>query len=161
MANKIYYNPETAHTFSSSGNTTFTPQNISNAAGRISAQWDRGSGVQPSLFVWRAKSKAAAVLVAGTRLEIYLSTSDGTIQDGNLGTSDAGVSTVAKLNNLRPVGAIVADSTTNGEPQYASGYVEIRDRYVSVVWWNALGQSLTNTAGDHEFILTPVPDEVQ
>lgn len=162
MANLIYAKRETAVSFKASGgDVVFTPQNVSNGAGRISAQYDRGSGSKPAVYEWRAKTKAAAGLTAGTILSIYLSTSDGTVQDGNLGTSDAGVSSAAKLNNLQRVGSISADSTSSGEPQYASGFVTIVARYVSVVWFNSFGQALTNTAGDHEFILTPVPDEIQ
>lgn len=162
MANKIYNAPETPITFKSSGGTVvFTPQNVSNGAGRISAQWDRGAGSKPGLYRWRARTKAAAALSVGTVLEIYAVTSDGTTVDGNFGTADAAVSASDKRRNLEPIGSIVADSTTNGEVQQSSGLIEIHERYFSVMWWNALGQALTNTAGDHEFILTPVPPEIQ
>lgn len=162
MANKIYANPETAIAFASSGgDVVFTPTSVANGAGRISAQWDRGAGSKPVRYKWRAKTKAAAALTAGAILGIYLSTSNGTVQDGNLGTVDAALSDINKLNNLQSVGGIVADSTVNGELQYASGIIEIYDRYVSVVWWNALGQALSGTAGDHTFTLTPIPDEIQ
>lgn len=162
MANKVYAAPETAISFKSSGgDVTFTPTSVANGAGRISAQWDRGTGSKPMRYKWRAKTKAGAALAVGTQLEIYFSTSDGTIQDGNQSTSDAAFAAGDKRRNLQPVGVIEADSTSNGEPQYASGVVWIFDRYVSVVWWNALGQALSGTAGDHEFTLTAVPDEVQ
>ena len=162
MPSKIYSAPETAITFKSSGGiVTFTPTSVANGAGRISAQWDRGAGSKPTRYKWRVKTKAAAALVVGTELEIYFATSDGTIVDGNQGTADAAVSAADKRRNLQPVGTIRADSTSNGEVQHGSGIVWIFDRYVSVVWWNALGQALSGTAGDHEFILTPVPDEIQ
>lgn len=162
MANKIYVNPETAIVFkSSAGDVVFTPQNIANNAGRISDRWDRGSGAKPSLYKWRVHTKAAAALAVGVTLEIWFATSDGTDADGNQGTTDAAFSAADKRRNLQYVGGIFADSTSNGEVQIGSGLVEIRDRYVSVVWWNTLGQSLTNTAGDHTFTLTPVPDEIQ
>lgn len=162
MPNKVYINPETAVTFApSGGNVAFTVTSLANNAGRISAQWDRGSGAKPARYVWRAKTKASAALTAGTALDIFMSTSNGSIQDGNLGTSDAAISSVEKMNNLRGCGAIIADSTTSGEPLQSSGIVTIYDRYVSVVWWNRLGQALTGTASDHAFVLTPVPDEIQ
>lgn len=162
MANKIYGAPESAVTFKASGgDVTFTPQNVSSGAGRISAQWDRGAGSKPTVYVWRAVTKAAAALAVGVALEIYFATSDGTSVDGNQGTADAAFTSSDKRRNVKYVGAVISDSTSNGEVQVASGLVEIRSRYVSVVWWNALGQALTNTAGDHTFSLTPVPDEVQ
>lgn len=162
MPNQVYYAPGTPVTFKASGGTvTFTPQNVATSAGRISAQWDRGAGSLPALFRWRAKTKAGAALAIGAKLEIYLVSSDGTIVDGNLGTSDAAFSAADKRINLQCIGTINADSTSNGEPQQASGFVEIRERYVSIVWFNMFAQTLTNVAGDHEFILTPVPDEIQ
>lgn len=162
MANKVYAAPETAIVFKSSGgDVTFTPTSVANAAGRISAQWDRGSGSKPARYYWRAVTKAAAALAVGVQLEIYFATSDGTYIDGNQSTSDAAFSATDKRRNLQAVGVIEADSTTNGEVQIASGIVWIFTRYVSVVWWNALGQSLSSTASDHLFTLTPIPDEVQ
>jgi hypothetical protein len=162
MPTKIYVAPETPVTFKASGGTVvFTPQNVASAAGRISTQWDRGTGSKPGWYEWRAKTKAGSALTVGTQLEIYLATSDGTIVDGNLGTSDAALAAGDKRRNLQPVGSIVSDSTSSGEVQHGSGQVFIVARYVSVVWWNATGVTLTNTAGDHEFILTPIPDELQ
>lgn len=162
MANKIYVAPETAISFKASGgDVTFTPQNVANAAGRISAQWDRGAGSKPARYVWRAHTKAGAALAIGATLEIYFATSDGTDVDGNQSTSDAAFAAADKRRNLQFVGTVVADSTTNGEVQIGSGVIEIFTRYLSVVWWNNLGQTLTNTAGDHTFTLTPVPDEIQ
>ena len=162
MANKIYVAPETAIVFKASGgDVTFTPKNVANGAGRRSAQWDRGSGSKPARYVWRVHTKAAAGLTVGNALEVYFATSDGTDVDGNQGTTDAAFSAADKRRNLRYVGSVIADDTTNGEVQIASGVVEIYTRYVSVVWWNAFGQTLTNVDADHTFSLTPVPDEVQ
>lgn len=162
MANKIYTAPETAITFLASGGTvTFTPTSLANGAGRVSAQHDRGASSRATRFEWRAYCKAAAALTAGVALEIYLATSDGSKVDGNVGTADAAVSDANKRYNLLPIGAIVADSTTNGEVQHASGIIEVSARFLSVVWWNAFGQALTGTAGDHGFSLMPMPYEVQ
>jgi len=162
MPNKIYTAPETAITFKASGGTvTFTPQNVANGAGRVSTQWDRGSGSKPALYRWRIVTKFGSALAVGARLDAYFAFGDGTYVDGNFGTTDAAVSAIDKLRNLSFVGGIAADSTSSGEVQYASGLCVIQERYVSVVWWNAAGVTLTNTAGDHAFILTPVPDEVQ
>lgn len=162
MANKIYIDPEAAITFKASGGTVlFTPTSVANNAGRISTQWDRGAGAVPSRYIWRAHTKFAAALAVPASLEIYFATSDGTDVDGNQGTTDAAFSAADKRRNLQFVGTINADSTSNGEVQIASGVVEIFARYVSVVWWNAMGQALTGTAGDHTFSLTAVPDEVQ
>lgn len=164
MANLIYHAPGTPITFKSSGgDVTFTPTSVANAAGRISAQWNRGAGSMPGLYRWEAITKAGAALAVGAVLEIYLATAHVSSSqiDGNQSTSDAAFSAADKRRNLQVVGSIVADSTSNGEIQTASGWVLITARYVSVVWWNALGQTLSGTASDHSFTLTPYPLEIQ
>lgn len=162
MANKIYNAPETAITFKGSGGTVaMTWASVANGAGRRSAQWDRGAGSKPGLYKWRCTTKAAAALAVGTVLELWLATSNGTDVDGNQGATDASFTATDKRKNLQYVGSVIADSTSNGEPQIGSGLVEIYDRYVSVVAWNALGQALSSTESDHVFELTPVPFEVQ
>lgn len=165
MATKVYVATETAIVFKASGgDVTFTPQNVASGAGRVSAQWDRGSGSKPGRYKWYAKTKAGSALTAGNRLEIYFAyalDTDATQVDGNVGQSDAALATSDKRRNLMPVGYVEADSTTNGEVQVASGEVWITSRYVSVVWYNNFGQTLTNTAADHVFTLVPKPDESQ
>jgi len=165
MPSKQYFAPETGRTFNNAGDTTFTPKNIADGAGRISAQWDRGSGSKPGLYRWYAKTKAAAALTAGRQLEIYLAQSYGSASGevtGNQGTTDAAFSSADKRRNLgAPIGVVNADSTSNGEIQVATGVCFIYSRYVSVVWWNAFGQSLTNTDADHNFILEAIPPEQQ
>lgn len=162
MANKVYYAPETAASFkSSAGDVVFTPQNIASGAGRKSAVWDRGSGSKPARYIWRVKTKCTSALAVGGALGVYLAMNEGATVDGNTASGDGAFSAIDKLRNLKYIGSVIADSTSAGEAQYASGIVTIYARYVQVVWWNALGQSLSNTAGDHEFILTPVPDEIQ
>lgn len=166
MANKVYYAPESAVVFKESGGTvSFTPRNISSGTARMSAQYDRGTGSKPGLYRWYALTKAANVLTVGTQLSIYLAQSYGSGAGeitGNIGTSDAALATTDKLRNLgNPIGILNADSTTNGEVQVATGFCFIYSRYISVVWYNLLGQALTNTADDHTFILEPMPPEIQ
>lgn len=164
MANEIYQLPGTTITFKASGgDVTFTPTSVSNGAGRISAQYDRGSGAKPGLYRWEAITKAAAGLAVGAALEISLATAHVSSSqiDGNQSTSDAAFSATDKRRNLQYVGSVVADSTSSGEIQTASGLVFITARYISVVWWNAFGQALSSTAGDHVFTLTPYAPQIQ
>lgn len=162
MANKIYLHSETSITFKSSGGTAaFTPTSVADAAGRLSARHDLGSAARARRYEWRARTKLAAAATVGRAIEIYLCTSDGTIADGNQGTSDAAFSAADKRRNLKFLGVIEIDKNDANEVFHASGLCEIDARYLSVVWWNDSGQALSGTAGDHEFILTPVPDEVQ
>lgn len=163
MANKVYVAPETAITFKSSGGSaTITCTSVATGAGRISAQYDRGAGSKPGRYKWRAKIVTASAATAGRVVELYLSTSDGTIQDGELGTSDAAVSDADYRRNLQFIGVVAADDSAGaGNIYLGSGVCEIFDRYISLVVWNDSGQSLSSTATDCEFSLTPVPDEIQ
>lgn len=162
MANKVYAAPETAISFKASGGTVaFTPTSLASGSLRVSAQYDRGSGSKPGRYIWRATTKLASV-AAGAAVGVYLSTSDGTTQDGNLGASDATVASADKIRNLQWLGNVVCDKGSDAsEPWSTSGVVEIYDRYVSVAILNASGVSLSSTAGDHVFSLTPVADEIQ
>lgn len=162
MANKVYIAPETKVTFKASGgDVTFTPTSVASGSARVSAQYDRGSGSKPSRYVWRGTTKLASV-GAGAVVGVYLATSDGSILDGNVGTSDATISNGDKYRNLRYIGSLVCDKASDAtEPIQGSGEVEIFSRYVSVVWFNQSGVAFSSTAGDHIFTLEPVPDEIQ
>jgi len=160
---EILHKPGTARTFASAGDTTFTPKNISSGDARVSAQWDRGAGSLPGLYRWFAKSKSGSAYTVGRGVQIFLSQAkDATDLPGRVGTSDASISTAAdRVRNLQPVGSIIADTTTAGAAIIASGTVFIHSRYVSVLWLNDLGVTLTNTDADHEFVLQPLPPEAQ
>jgi hypothetical protein len=165
MANLILHLPGSIITFAPSGGTvTFTLTSLGNGAGRVSAQWDRGAGAQPGLYIAQMETKAAAALAVGAQFFIYLLQSSASADvPGNLGTADAAVASSDKQRNLgAPVVTINADSTSNGEVQISNSViVEVYGRYVSLFGWNALGQALTGTAGDHYVTLTPVPPEIQ
>jgi hypothetical protein len=162
MANKIYVAQETAASFKSSGGTVvFTPTSLANGAGRISAQWDRGSGSRPAAFLARARFKAATTPTVGNLVQVHLALGDGTYVDGDLGTVDAAVSSIDKVRNLRWVMNVQSDEASTAKVFTAERQLWLPNRYVSVVWWNALGVALSGTATDMEFTLTPVPDEAQ
>lgn len=161
MANKIYQHDEAAITWKSSGGTeAFTPTSLASAAGRQGAYHDFGAAARARLFAWRALIKPGATRVVGESVLVYLVTSDGTNPDNDDGTGDAAVSAQDKLRNLQQIGAIVIDENA-AVPMVASGIIEIAARYAAPVFWNATANSLSATAGDFLFQLTPVPDEVQ
>lgn len=163
--NLIYYKPETTVTFKASGgDAVITLTSLANGAGRVSAQLDRGAGSKPGLYTIQFITKAAAALAVGAQLFIYfLQTSTSANVPGNLGTADAAVSSSDKQRNLgAPVCIVNADSTSNGEVQLTnSNIIEVYGRYNSVMVWNALGQALSGTAGDHVITMTPYPADIQ
>jgi hypothetical protein len=101
-----------------------------------------------------------ATRVVGEAVRVYLKTSDGTSPDNDDGTGDIAVSAADKLRNLRQIGAIVIDENA-AVPMVASGFIEVAARYVAPLFWNGTANSLSATAADFGFSLTPVPDEAQ
>lgn len=162
MANKIYQLQETAITFKASGgDATFTPTSLATAAGRQSAYYDLGTTTaRARRFLWRAWLKPGGTRVVGEVVEVYLSRGDGTHYDNDDGTTDIAVSARDKLRNVLPLGAIQIDENAAVE-MGAAGTIEIWDRYVAVIFWNATANTLSATAGDFGVSLTPIPDEVQ
>lgn len=161
MANKIYLVPESDVTWLSSGGTeVFTPTSLGAAAGRQGAHHDFGTSARSRRFAWRAFLKPGATRVVGEIVQVFLKTSDGSHPDNDDGTGDIAVSAQDKLRNLQLIGVIVIDENAAVE-MVASGDIELSHRYAAPVFWNATANSLSTTATDFGFIMTPVPDEVQ
>ncbi len=162
MANLIYTASQTAITFKESGgDAVITLINLGFGAGRISAQYDRGAGSKPMRYSWKAKLQFETAAAVGELVEIYLSQSDGTVEDGTVGTADAALTT-DKRRNLDLIGVVVADTTSTATNIVASGICYIWQRYFSVGVWNAsAGDNLENTANANYITFTAIPDEVQ
>ena len=160
---KIYLARDTAVTFGSNTDTVlWTPKNVANGAGRISNEWDRGAGALPAWYAWQFKTKFQAALALGVECQLWLAFSrNGTLWDGNFTDGDAAWSTGDKRNNLTRLGTVIADSTSSGEVQVASGVIFIPFRYVMAALWNAAGQSLTNTDADHQLAFEPLAWDIQ
>lgn len=167
MANKVYKIDETSTVFGDEAgdDVSFTTASstLSSGAGRQSSQLDLGAGTtaRSRLFFWRAYCQAVATPTVGNALEVYLKMSDGTHADNDDGTSDAAVSAQDKLRNLERIGTVQCDEAAANIEFSAHGMVEINERYVQVVWWNALGSALTSDDTESKFVLTPSPDQVQ
>ena len=90
MANKVYIARETPVVWGDSGqDEVLTLNNLAASAGRVGAQHDFSTGSTPGWFNWRLTVQFDTAPVVGETVEIYLSTSDGTEEDGQVGTSDA------------------------------------------------------------------------
>lgn len=163
MPNKVYVNRETPIRFEpSGGDVTFTPTSIGNGTGRISNRLDRGTAAHADRYEWRAKTKLAAPGTVGRQVEIYLVTSDGTIADANQGTADASITAADARNNMQYIGGLIVDNGSGTASMNNSGVLtNLTARFLQVVFWDDTGTGLSATAGDHAFILTPAPAEVQ
>lgn len=163
MANKLYRAVETAITFrDSSGDVVLTLQNLAFGAGRVSAQYDRGAGSLAQLHEVIGVFQFETAPALGEAVEIYLFESDGTYQDGTVGTSDAALTSDKRRNGML-IGAVLADTTgtaTNIVARFKD--VPITSRYYSIGVWNAsAADNLEDTANASRVIVTPMPPELQ
>ena len=164
-ASKQYFNPEVAVSFKSTGGTVvFTAEATANGALAHSAQFDRGTGALPGYYRWFARIKASAVMTVSSVVKIYLAQSlDATNVPGRIpvtdGEIDPGGNQTRNLGAL--IGIIVADTTDDTLPLNASGTCFIFSQFVSVCYLNELGQALSATAADFDFILQAIPPEQQ
>lgn len=162
MANKVYRALETALTFKDSGgDAVITLQNLSFGAGRISAQYDRGTGSKAQDFFVIAIMEYATAPQTNEVCEILLFEGDGTYVAGNVGTSDAALTSAKKVNgNL--INLNIVDTTSTNTDVVSMGRCTITMRYFSVGVWNgSSGDNLRNTANTSLVIFIPVPPEIQ
>lgn len=166
MPNLIYQNEGTDIVFApataTDSDVTFEVDGLASGAGQQSAQHDFGVAARSPIFTWRAFVQFATAPVVGEIIEVYLKTDSTTSHpDNDDGTGDAAVSAEDKLKNLHFIGSIIVDEAAADVEMVGSGLVEIRDRYVQVVFWNATADALTTDVNENGFVLTPVPDEIQ
>lgn len=161
MANKIYTLQETAVTWLSTGGTELlTPTSLATLSGRQGAHHDFTAGSVGRRFAWRAWLKPGATRVVGEVVEIYFKTSDGTRHDNDDGTGDIAVSAKDKLRNVTLIGVLQIDENAAVE-MVTSGIVELLHRYGAPIFWNATANTLSATAGDFGYSMTPCVDEIQ
>lgn len=160
MANEILVKNGTSKTFKASGgDATFTPTSLANGAGRISAVLDL-STPRAGRYRLMVQTDFGTAPTAGAVMEVYIVRSDdNTTRDGAFGSSDAAVSDGDFRAQCLFVGNFIADNSTVGQAQ--SFEFETGARYISLLWWNAAGQALSSTAGDHIGTLTPIITEIQ
>lgn len=159
---KVYRAIETVLTFKDSGgDAVITLANLGFGAGRVSAQYDRGTGSKPMLYMWRAAIQYASAPQLNELAEIYLFESDGTYMDGTLGASDAALTSAKKVNG-KLLGYNTVDTTSTNTDIVSSGLCFIVERYISIGVWNgSSGDNFRNSSNTSVITLTPVPPESQ
>lgn len=162
MANEVLDKQGTAIVIKESGgNITFTPKNIANNTGRMSAVIDLGATFAKKYAV-EVISKLGSAPTAGLTIEVYWATSkDGTVWPGKVTGSDAAYPSTVDDNKkqLALLGTLTCHNTTDAQIQVLG--LRPIGRYGVIVWVNETAQTLTNTAGDHIVTLTPIIDEIQ
>ena len=162
MPNKIYRAIETAIRFKDTDATyTLTLNNLAaSTGGRISDRVDRGAGSLARDYRWKAVMQFETAPVVGQYVEIYLSQSDGTNEDGNVGAVDAAL-TAAVAANLDLIGIVRVQTTDVDTDNIASGTFTIDERYFSI---GVLNKAADNLAAHNDVSwveVTPIPPEVQ
>jgi len=162
MANKLYVQQETAIEWTDSGGDyALDLGSLAADAVRVGARADLGAAPRAFQYEWRIVIDGFDTApVVGEGVNIFLSTSDGTYEDGDVGTADA-AGTKVSLSNLLFIGSAIVQTTTAADKLQASGLVNIAARYVSPVVWNGTADALLGTADAHKFYLTPMPLELQ
>jgi hypothetical protein len=163
--NRIRTNPGTPINFWDATATVpptaaFALAGIAAGAGQYSARYDKGTGPQASIWRWRCHVQMATAPTAGDVIEVYVSTSDGTNADGQLGTTTAAL-TSDKRRNLTMVGVLVIDQGTASVTMTASNTVDIKERYFSLALWNATTVAFLNNVNINGCTMTPMNQEVE
>jgi hypothetical protein len=163
--NKILITQGTPIVFrESGGDVVWTPKAVAQVNGRISAVCDLTAS-HSRLYRWRLQTRWEATATAGEMMRIYLITSNASatagLTDGGYAFGDATITAEqVLLNNAKFLGAVISNGVDQLE--CASGDVEIYERYVAVVVWNAsAAKDFLNDAGSHVFSLTPWVDDLQ
>lgn len=161
MTQNIYNFPDTAVTFTAGGTVAFNPTSVANGAGRVSTQYDRGTGARPNMFRYMMTTRVGSNPSVNNQLRPYIVPADATFVTGRLGTTDAAVSSEDSFRNCIPLLPIDIDGTTSTLDFIRLGSVWIPSRYFSVGWWNATGQTLSATTSHHICIFEPIPEQLQ
>lgn len=161
MADKIYVARETAVKWTdTAGDEPITLKNLAAGAVRLGDRYDWGAGSTSEWYEWRCTVQFETAPVVGETIDIFLSTSDGAEEDGQLGVADAAGDTNS-IKNMHFIGSVVVTSTDADHDMTASGICRIATRYVSPCIHNNTADNLRNDDDMSEFTLTPIPPEVQ
>lgn len=161
MANKTYVARETPIVWSdSAGDLVMTLNNLATTALRLGARKDFGAGSTAEWYTWRLTVQFETAPVVGETIPIYLSWSDGSEEDGQLGAADAAAD-ANSIKNMKQIGVLKVTSTDAAHDMTASGVCRIPTRYVSPCIYNKTADNLKATNDTSEFTLTPIPPETQ
>jgi hypothetical protein len=162
MASKVYVAREVTIVWTdTTGDLGLTLNNLAAGVARIGAQKDWGAGSTAEWYEWRLTIQFATAPVIGETVDVYLSTSDGTEEDGQEGIIDAVLGGTDSLKNMHFIGSLVVTSTDADHSMTVSGMCRINTRYVSVVIHNNTADNLKASNNISKLTLTPSPPEVQ
>ncbi len=141
----------------SGADLAMTLNNLAAGAARIGARKDQGAGATDEIFEVRLTVQFETAPAIGETVDVYVSTSDGTEEDGQEGVADALLGTVESLKNMNQIGSLIVTSTDAAHDMTASFVVRILTRYFSPVVYNqSVGDNLKATANTSKITFTPI-----
>lgn len=158
---KIYVLEETAIPWGDTATNVMTLNNLAASGGaRIGGRKDLGAAARSEWYNWRFTTQFETAPVVAEVIDIYLAWSDGTNEDGQLGTADAAGAEEAG-RNMKLIGHLIVTSVDAAHDMTASGIARIPTRYVSPMIVNNTADNLKATNDTSLFVLTPMPPQVQ
>lgn len=134
---------------------------LANGAGRIGDVIDNTATRAPMAQVFLRTRTGASAPTVNTPIKLYLirrSNGATDIADSALGEVDAAVTT--EPVNAELIGSIVVTAATATTYEKSFLVYDLPPKY-SIVVWNAIGQALDATAGNHILQIIPIVMEAQ
>jgi len=161
MANEAFIEIQTAKLINgeAGADVAFSVEGLTNANGRVSAQYDIGASPRPYLFRWSCEVQFQATPTQYKGLELYVAgapDADATQIDGDIGASDAALGDVDMRRNLQFIGYVISENAAASEKCVASGSFEFYSRYLSLVVYNDSGATINATDSNFRFDLQPI-----
>lgn len=161
MANEAYINKGTARLAGGEigADVAWSMEGVTNANGRVSAQYDLGVAPRPGMIEWSCEVQFQATPTQGKGLELYVAFApdhDSTQIDGDVGATDAALGDVDMRRNLMPIGYVVSENAAASEKCVASGRFMATMRYISFVGYNDSGATINATDTNFRFDFRPV-----
>ena len=155
MASKILSAFETGIT------ATITLTSLANGAGRICTVIDNTTTRAGMALIFLRTTTGGVAPTANTPIKVYLirrSNLATDLADNALGAADAAVA--AEPTQAECIGSIIVGTGTATVYEKSFIAYDLSAKY-SVVIWNAIGQALSSTAGDHILQVVPITPEAQ
>lgn len=160
MANEVKVKQGTSVVWKNSGGDhVLTLTSMATVTGRKGDVHDWGATF-PALVRVQLQTQFGTGPTAGQLVELYwVSSVDNTTFDANTAGGDGAFTDTDLNKHLHPIGSLPADNATS--VQVKSWLFKLPARYGYPVVYNATGQSLGSTAGNHILTMTPILDEIQ
>jgi hypothetical protein len=168
-ANKILVAKGTAITFLDTGGTAAITLSAlaagtgcTTACTRCSAQYTKtGANVKSQLWEMRVKAQLTGTNVLNEPIEYYVATSDGTLVQGNIATTNSTID-INKRKNLTFAGILSVDQTTTNTTMVASfPNIVINEVAFQVCASNQTTLPFKTDTAVHGITMTPMDIEVQ